>query len=291
MFVLPTVISTIADIITIIDVALKYSGALSKNVRTVIEKSREEITGQENSLSLGDVSTILNNNLKVGISKDDLIPVTKSLSNYFEIIDGTIQHLESFNKNNRMVNYGDIFFNLISRVGEKLDKWGCFNKWAEDVPVTIPKVETPGFHLADYLLLASNLTKTFWEIGEVRSQANPKFKKQNLYYVKSYILNFSDVFHPASIFGIVKITNKTYNRIGGNNQILNYVDVSILSNSISLTYSEPMKMDSIKLSNAAFATLISATLGDFFDYSTRVNKEFEVSNSLVSQLKNQKKAG
>lgn len=285
MFVIPTVISTIADLITIIDMALKYGGFLSKDVRNVFEKSRDEIISSPKSLSVDDAKNIFSKQILAEIPQEDSAVITKSIGSYLEIIDGTIKHLEYFNKQERIVQYGNVYGDLIRRVGEKLNKWGCFEKWADKlefmVPVPYPKL-SPVQRL-DSMLSMPKLSKVFWENKILKNHVDKNLRNIGLGLLKTITIDTVNVSN-ATTLGLVIITNRKYYDRKSYKELA-YSHMDSLGHELSLFNSENFSYANIKLSNTEFLNLISAATSDFFDYVVKVNREYAISNNIISQLK------
>ena len=270
--------------------AIKYGGYLSKDVKTAMEKSRDEIIKQENVLGLNDVDKILSKQLQLAVSSENIMPVSRSMGDLFEAIEGVVKYLEMCNQMKWLVEYGTALGGLMLNITQKIDKWGCFSKWSEEFKIDIPKPPDSGSNVYYYALPAPKITRSFWELNELNRQVDRRLRKCNLYFMKTFVYNSRPTVSHATIVGNMWITNKKYSRFG-KYQHLDWVSVQATSHNIDFRDSWSGKYHDVKLSNSEFISLMSATLGDFFDYSVRVNREFATTDSLINQLKNQQKAG
>jgi hypothetical protein len=289
MFVIPTVISTIADLITIIDMALKYGGFLSKDVRNVFEKSRDEIISSPQSLSIDDAKGILGKQILAGIPKEDSAVFTKSIGSYLEIIDGTIKHFEDFNRLEKIVEYGNVYADLIRRIGERLNKWGCFEKWAEKIDFMTPYSPTSPVRMIQSVLSTPKLSRVFWDNRNLKNLVDRNLRNHGLGLLKTITVDSVKVTN-ATTLGLVLITNKKYYNRGFYQELV-YAHMDALGHELSIYDSGNHNYVNVKLSNAEYLSLISAVLSDFFDYAIRVNREYAMSTNVISELKNNKNAG
>lgn len=288
MFTIPTIISTIADIITVIDIALKYGGFLNKDVKNVIEKSQIEIDKQGDKLTSEQVNQIFALQIRSAIPNDEVIATTRSMANLFELLGSISESLKYFEEVGRIAEYGTVLQDLIIGVNEKIDSWGCYEKWAIDTKPT-QEMRTHGNRSVSYFLQAPNTTRYFWSVKELSTHVNWRLRNVNLNFSKEYMSFDHNRTHSIGLSKSFEISNELlwHKSVFG----ICRVSATPYQHGINLHDRYKFKNKFIKLNNVAITNLISATIGDFHYYSLKVNSEFAQSNSIAEVFNNQKKAG